>query len=184
MFRAHHQHYDNICLSHVIASMTSKSSTNIFKLSEDSVDGYSASGCTVDDDSDDDNSDYDPDVDFDDLDDVEDPYNPKLASKSKVWAAHLKSDPLGRARKLISTLRSSDQCRLRFSKLINDGNKAGWFAKRDINGKCVQGETTQVLNRQLLRDVKTRWDSVFLMLEHLRELRPVSCVANMTAETS
>ena len=36
--------------------MTSKSSTNIFELSEDSVDGYSASGCTVDDDSDDDDS--------------------------------------------------------------------------------------------------------------------------------
>ena len=81
--------------------MTSKSSTNIFELSEDSVDGYSASGCTVDDDSDDDDSDYDPDIDSDNLDDVEDPCNPKLASKFKNWAARLKSDPLGRAWKLI-----------------------------------------------------------------------------------
>ena len=55
-------HIINICSSHIIASMTSKSSTNIFKLSEDSVDGYSASGCTVGDDSDDDNFDYDPDI--------------------------------------------------------------------------------------------------------------------------
>ncbi len=28
---------------------------------------------------------------------------------------------------------------------------------------------------QLLRDVRTRWDSIFLMLNRLREMRPVCC---------
>jgi len=28
---------------------------------------------------------------------------------------------------------------------------------------------------QLLRDVKTRWDSVYFMIKHLRYLHPVSC---------
>jgi hypothetical protein len=64
-------------------------------------------------------------------------------------------------------LRSSGQRRDSFEQLIRDGNNNGWF-----------GETVEQL--QLLRDVKTRWDSVYFMLRRLRELRLVRYLSLFT----
>jgi hypothetical protein len=72
----------------------------------------------------------------------------------------VKRDPVALGRNIVRLLRSSGQRRETFDQLIRDGNKSGWFE-------------TKVPELQLLRDVKTRWDSVYLMLRRLRELRPV-----------
>ena len=83
----------------------------------------------------------------------------------------MERDPLKHARRVIRLLRSSDEHRIGFQKLIQDGNEGGLFTRKGSNGKRSP-ITVPVL--QLLRDVKTRWDSVYLMLLHLRVLRPVS----------
>jgi hypothetical protein len=46
---------------------------------------------------------------------------------------------------------------------------------KENDGKRV---VVQVPELQPLRDVKTRWDSVYLMLRRLRQLRPVSHFAD------
>ena len=60
---------------------------------------------------------------------------------------------------------------MEFRKIIVNGNKHGFFTKKDSDGNQVKGDVPEL---QVLRDMKTRWDSVYLMLLRLRVLRPVS----------
>lgn len=69
-------------------------------------------------------------------------------------------DPVAMGRNIVRVFRSSGQRRQEFEQHIRDGNKNNWFE-------------SPVREVQLLRDVKTRWDSVYLMLGRLRELQPV-----------
>ena len=80
-------------------------------------------------------------------------------------------DPLGRARKVVRLLRSSGQRREGFQSFIERGNQSDLFSSTD---RDKIGTTVKVPQLELLRDVKTRWDSVYLMLERLQRLRPVS----------
>jgi hypothetical protein len=93
-------------------------------------------------------------------------------SNLQSWFAGIKRNPLKRARTLVHFLHSSDQCREGFCEFIKLGNEHGWFNGKDNHGKHVKVKVPEL---QLLRDVKTRWDSVYLMLERLRQLRLV-CV--------
>jgi len=95
----------------------------------------------------------------------------RCSPKVKKWLKCIKSDPLGCAWDLVQVLRSSGQCREGFQRHIIDGNKRKWFHKKDKEGHRV---TAHVLQLQLLRDVKTRWDLTYLMLRRLQQLRPVS----------
>jgi hypothetical protein len=168
-------HIINLCSSHVIAAFTSSSADASYPSNDESADSddSSESDNGVDSmvtdlwDDFDSNSDYDPDL------DIEAAEVYQHISRGSEWSAGLEHEPLRCARTIIRTLRSSDQRRLRFSKFITDGNKHGWFYARDRNGKRILGQTVQVRNVQLLRDVKTRWDSVYLMLQRLRDLREV-----------
>ena len=47
------------------------------------------------------------------------------------------------------------------------GNGVGWFKDKD-------GKATILPVKQLLRDIKTRWDSTFQMLKNFIDMRPVS----------
>lgn len=165
-------HIVNICSSHIVASVTStcKSYLSDLKVPVDS--NYVASGGRSDDDSDDgsDNDDYDPGRDTDSLD-LPGSFDARGDIELERWLAGFKRDPLRRARKVVQFLRSSDQRREGLRKFIEDGNRRGWFTGKDDNGKHI---TLQVPQLELLRDVKTRWDSVYMMLERLRQLRPVS----------
>lgn len=76
------------------------------------------------------------------------------------------ADPIKQARTIVRALRASDGRRKGFLQTIRSGNDMGWFK---VNEKVLK-----LPELQLLRDVKTRWDSVYHMLRRLRELRPVS----------
>jgi hypothetical protein len=160
-------HIINVCSSHIIASMmsTSKSYLSDLKVATDS--NYATR-----DDSDgesDNNNDPDDDIALELADCYDD---------GNRWAAGIKRDPLRRARRVVRLLRSSDQRREGFRRFIQDGNQRDWFTTKDGH-KCV---IVQVPELQPLRDVKTRWDSVYMMLERLRQLQPVSCLAVWTDE--
>jgi hypothetical protein len=114
--------------------------------------------------------DSEPDLDLDPKDSQE---LCDLTSKGAKWSAGLKRNPLERARRVIYAIQSSDSTKQKFSQTINDGNLHGWFPARDKNGELIPGKVAKLENLPLLKDVKTSWDSVYLMLRRLRDLRGV-----------
>ena len=167
-------HIINICCSHVVALFTSVPKSYFTQLKVPLDPDYAL--C---DDSDSDNESDSSDGDsINDQDyDLELPgcYGSRSDSELKKWVECITGDPLRRARRVIRILRSSDKHRVGLLKVIQDGNKHGWFTRTVTDSKDVcTSVTIQVLELQLLYNVKTRWDSVYKMLLRLRELRPVS----------
>ena len=172
-------HIVNICSCHVIASMSSAPQTYLAGIKSFSAEDWS--NCAVDDDSDDESDDglVDFSREIGELrltDDYYDGGNAKL----KTWFASIKRDPLKRARRLVRLFRASDERKRDFTQHIHDGNNNGWFFSK-INGERVR---VQVTTKELLRDVKTRWDSTYKMLERLRKLRPVRRLADWSMDTN
>jgi hypothetical protein len=97
----------------------------------------------------------------------------QVAESYSSWkqAAHMK--PLSRLRVLIRALRASGKRREAFSESIREGNSKGLFVDPEA---CQRGEmkSIHVPECNLLRDVDTRWDSVYYMIKRARILRPVS----------
>ena len=84
-------------------------------------------------------------------------------------AGRPESNPIGVAHGVVQAIRVSGKRREAFDDVVRDGNNKEWF-------KSGQPPTVVYLKElQLLRDVCTRWDSVYLMLNRLREMRPVCC---------
>ena len=98
-------------------------------------------------------------------------YDIKGNYKLRRWLTGIQRDPLSHARKVVRLLRSSDQRREGFRDFIKGGNQSSLFIGTDEDNNRI---TIEVPELELLRDVKTRWDSVFLMLRCLWQLRPVS----------
>lgn len=71
------------------------------------------------------------------------------------------------ARSVVGAIRGSGMRRDTFKDIIKNGNANKWFM--DPEGSDV----VELKELELLRDVRTRWDSVYQMLSRLRELRPV-----------
>jgi hypothetical protein len=107
------------------------------------------------------------------VDDVElsDSFNSQGDDELEEWFAAIQCDPLRRTRKLISFLRSSSQRKEGLTDIIKEGNASNRFIGPNESGSDLV--VFKVPEVQLLKDVKTRWDSVFLMLRRLRQLRPV-----------
>jgi hypothetical protein len=74
-------------------------------------------------------------------------------------------DPIARLRKIIFTILSSGQRREAFAKWIETGNNSNLFV---VNNRPVK-----IQPLQLLRDVRTRWDSTFQMIQRCIEMRLV-----------
>jgi len=98
-------------------------------------------------------------------------YNDLGASKYELWVAGIKCDPLRRTWKLIHILCALDKQRQGLQNYIEDENTHGWFSKKDKLGNHKKIEVPKL---QLLQDMKMRWDSVYMMLQRLRCLQPVS----------
>ena len=78
-------------------------------------------------------------------------------------------DPIALGRNVVRIIRASGTRRDAFNEVIENGNARGWF----VVGQPPNQNTITVKPKQLLRDVRTRWDSVYYMLNRLREMRPV-----------
>ncbi|PIL28171.1 hypothetical protein GSI_09708 [Ganoderma sinense ZZ0214-1] len=82
--------------------------------------------------------------------------NPELLQVPKEYLEALASDPIKRARNLVTVCRASGQRRADLMRVIKEGN---------CESKWPNGE--KIPEVQLLRDVDTRWSSILLMIDRL-----------------
>jgi hypothetical protein len=82
------------------------------------------------------------------------------------YEAAIQTDPIGKSRSIVSTCRTSGQRRAELQEIISDGNQSGLWKLRRV---------------QLLRDVDTRWSSLFGMIDRVIELYQASFVICMLA---
>lgn len=110
--------------------------------------------------------------DFDALDGSDDeelaniPEGPPSDEFEQSYDEALRRKPLELVRAIVRAIRSSSQCWEFLQQVISDGNKSGRF-------KDATGETTKIPLLHLLLDVKTRWDSTYLMIERFLTARSV-----------
>ena len=86
-------------------------------------------------------------------------------NKDQTFEDACAGDPINRLRKIIIAIRSSGQRKDAFNAWIVTGNEHGWF--------ILKGAPVKIIARQLLRDVRTRWDSTYLMIRRCIEMRLV-----------
>jgi hypothetical protein len=165
-------HIINICSSHIIASSTRISKQFLETLKSES-DGDLVYPNVDDDDGDggdDDGEDTDhlfaQEIDIPELT-LDEGHLDTLDDEVRALYAGLKRDPIKRACRIVRIVRSSDQRKQAFKNVIETGNHSGWFRSHG-------NEVIKVPDLELLHDVKTRWDSVYCMIECLLVLRPVS----------
>ncbi|KAF7974202.1 hypothetical protein HWV62_13164 [Athelia sp. TMB] len=95
----------------------------------------------------------------------------KLAIQAKTnpddsdWWKALAEDPIAKCCKLMANCRASGQHRKDFDRTIIEGNTDGVF--RDRNGNPIKLDQLQ-----LLRDVDTRWSSIYLMIDRVLNMMP------------
>jgi len=154
-------HIINICVSHIVKSLGKVNDEGV----EDGADD-------TDEEDDEDEGGYIGDTDEDE-DDDEGETDTAIVSKYVEedellnWFKAVKRNPVNIARKFIRTVRASTQKREGFQMTITIGNQTKAFKDEEDN-------IIRVKQVQLLHDVKHRWDSLFMMLEHMKELQPVS----------
>jgi hypothetical protein len=83
-------------------------------------------------------------------------------------------DPIALGRVVVRTIRASGQRREHFKNEICEGNVKKHF---------FIGDRVEIIvpELELLRDVRTRWDSIFFMISRLRIMRPVRCTCYCVA---
>ncbi|KDQ21135.1 hypothetical protein BOTBODRAFT_49837 [Botryobasidium botryosum FD-172 SS1] len=97
---------------------------------------------------------------------------PEFSAKYPRYAKILEENIIAKARAVVTACRTSGQRRADFRATIEDGNKHGTFK-----------DTLRLL--QLLRDVNTRWSSLYLMIERLLYLYPaVGCFLDQSKQRS
>ena len=107
------------------------------------------------------------DNDDDDDDDNEDGSGPPPNPQEQSYDDAVARDPIALGRNVVRIIHASGEHRQAFDEVIEDGNRKGWFVVGE------RSEPIKVKKKELLQDVRTRWDSVYHMLNRLREMRPV-----------
>jgi hypothetical protein len=107
-----------------------------------------------------------PENDDDDLEDFTGPPNPDEGHRfGQTFEDACAQDPIARLRKIVMAIRSSGQRRDALMTWIETGNQSGLFV--------FQNNPFQIPPMQLLRDVRTRWDSTYQMIKRCIEMRLV-----------
>ena len=86
------------------------------------------------------------------------PEGPPFNESRQTYKEAFHRKPLDLARRIICAIRASSQQWEFLKMLISDSNKNGRF-------KDARGNTIEVPLLQLLLDVKTHWDSMYLMIK-------------------
>jgi hypothetical protein len=82
------------------------------------------------------------------------------------YLSAFRRNPISLCRDMVRVIRSSGQRRELFDEIRSEGNRRGWWGK--VIGEDGK-ETDKIIDtRQLLRDVRTRWDSVYFMIRRVR----------------
>ena len=76
-------------------------------------------------------------------------------------------DPIALCRATINAVRASGKQCDHLHKIIHDGNEKEWFTDED-------DKIIKLPRLELLRDVRTRWDSLYKMIRRFCEIRPAS----------
>jgi hypothetical protein len=79
------------------------------------------------------------------------------SGEGDVAISNVPGDPLNKIRALVRGICASGQQQEHFTNVILGGNQYGWW-------KDGQSKVMMIKPKQLLRDVKTRWDSTYQML--------------------
>lgn len=109
-----------------------------------------------------------PENDEDDPEDLTDAANADEGRRyGQTFEAACAQDPIARIRKIVTAIRVSGQRREALMTWIDTGNKSGLFV--------LQNKPVQIQMMQLLRDVRTRWDSTYQMIKRCIEMRLVCC---------
>jgi hypothetical protein len=94
---------------------------------------------------------------------------PPNSPGEQSYADAVTRDPIALSRNVVRVIHASGKHREAFHKVIENGNARGWF----VVGEPPKQNTITIKPKELLRDVVTRWDSVYHILNRLREMRPV-----------
>jgi hypothetical protein len=78
-------------------------------------------------------------------------------------------DPIALGHNVMQVIRAFEKCHEAFHEVIENGNVRGWF----VVGKPPKQNTITIKPKELLRDVVTKWDSVYHMLNRLCKMRPI-----------
>lgn len=97
-----------------------------------------------------------------------DPELPPTFPDQQTFEEAVGRDPVALGCNVVHVLQNSGQrCDL-FDDIVRDGNEKGWFGEPGDPPVNIKLPAVQ-----LLHDVVTRWDTVFYMVRHLCEMRPV-----------
>jgi hypothetical protein len=107
----------------------------------------------------------DPEVSDEEEDHDEDEDEDEDRIKRQSFEEACARDPIKRLRDIVVAIRSSGQRKDAFRKWIETGNANGFFVNK--------GKTVEVVEKQLLRDVRTRWDSTYMMIRRCIDMRLV-----------
>ena len=102
-------------------------------------------------------------------------FDDDAVDKEKYLEA-VEKNPVALGRDVVRIIRASGLQRNEFNKIIVTRNLQQWF-------KSPAGTVVQIPEVQLLRDVKTRWDSIFYMLNRLLALHlAIECFLSLLAQ--
>ena len=107
----------------------------------------------------------------------QEPPNNHVPSTTQTYKQAVARNPITMAHAAICVIRISGACQEAFTKVIEEGNKDGWF-------KDFAGNSIKLKQLQLLHDVPTCWDSVYYMIQHFWYLHPVSPLISINLHQS
>ena len=90
------------------------------------------------------------------------PMVPSVDADKQTFKEAVKRDPIALGQAVVWSICASSQRHRNFEETIKDGNMKHWFGVNDKDKFIV------IPFLRLLRDVKTRWDSVYSMINWLR----------------